>query len=178
MDADLPSVQFRRFRWKYPWTIFGLGATVTGWMRSCKGGTLTRNPWETHGKRATKYLGPVQYLPQNDWAFVGILRYVFTWSNIECCGIWLDTTPTGFIYTSLDLNYPRHPNSSKIPAEEVFLGLFWGSQPASDQGVWMSRVIWSQSPWIPIPLVTFTIKSKHHLQQELKHPGFKKRALN
>ena len=33
------------------------------------------------------------------------------------------------------------------------------------------------SPMDPIPLVTFTIKLKHHLQQELKHPGFKKEPL-
>ena len=56
------------------------------------------------------------------------------WSN-ECCGIWLDTSPTGFIYTSLDLNilnYPRHPNSSKYLLRGCFRSIL-GAQPASDQ---------------------------------------------
>ena len=129
------NAQCRRFRWKYPWTIFGFGATVTGCWKGWGVANMVvplRDSMGNPRKKSYRNTWDLCCLPpQNDWALVGILRYVFTWSNIECCGIRLDTSPTGFIYTSLDLNCPRRPNSSKYLLR--FFKSILGVQLASDQ---------------------------------------------
>ena len=121
----------------------------------------TRIHGETHGKREQRNTPRTcaAYLPKmTELSLVLGLRYVFTWSNIECCGIWLDTSPTGFIYTSLDLNYPRDPNSSKYLLRRCFRSIL-GVQLASDQvfgclglyePIWpFPWMVWnSQFPWI------------------------------
>lgn len=173
------NAQCRRFRWKYPWTIFGFGATVTGcWSldEGCGVANMvvpeSKNPWEA----------------QNDWAFVGILRYVFTWSNIECCGIRLDTSPARFIYTSLDLNYPRHPNySSKYLLRGCSKSIL-GVQLASDQvfgclglyePIWpFPWMVWNSQSHGSYPFGNIHYQVEASFATGTEAPRLQKRALN